>query len=117
VDLERPGAELVGWTLADVGGAKHRAPTVGEEGTDIGVPAFGDPSEPTHVPAGVLLGNDAEVAREAAPGAEAAQIPYDTDDRGCGEKSDAGHGEQSLDLGELFGERLELVLDVGAPAF
>jgi hypothetical protein len=114
VDLQSPGAEFVGRILEDVSGAEHGASPVGEKHADIGIAAFGDAAEPTYVTARVLLGNDAEVAREAASRGESTKIPDETDDGGCGEKSDAGNGEEPLDLGKLFGECVELVLDVGA---
>jgi len=84
---------------------------MGEEHTQVGVATLGDASEAANVATGVLLGNQAEVAREAAPRWEAAKIADEADDGGRGENSDAGDGEKSLDLSELFGECFELVLD------
>ena len=114
VDLPSPGAELVGRALTDVRRAEHGAPALGEEHTDVGVATLGDASEAANVATGVFLGNQAEVAREAAPRWEAAKIADEAHDGGRGQKSDAGNGEKSLDFRKLLGERLELVLDASA---
>ena len=114
VDLPRPGAELVGRALADVGRSEHGASAPREERTEVGVATLGDAPEAANVTTGVLFGNEAEVTREAASRWEAAQIPNEADDGGRGQKSDAGNGEKSLHLRKLLGERLELVLDASA---
>ena len=114
VDLPRPGAELVGRALADVGRSEHGASALREERTEVGVATLGDAPEAANVTTGVLFGNEAEVTREAASRWEAAQIPNEADDGGRGQKSDAGNGEKSLHLRKLLGERLELVLDASA---
>ena len=67
VDLPSPGAELVGRARTDVCRAEHGAPALGEEHTQVGVATLGDASEAANVATGVFLGNQAEVAREAAP--------------------------------------------------
>ena len=96
VDLLRPGAELVGRALADVGRSEHGASAPREERTEVGVATLGDTPEAANVTTGVLFGNEAEVTREAASRWEAAQIPNEADDGGRGQKSDAGNGDKSL---------------------
>ena len=107
MDLPRPGAELVGRALVDVGRSEHGASALREERTEVGVATLGDAPEAANVTTGVLFGNEAEVTREAVSRWEAAQIPNEADDGGRGQKSDAGNGEKSLHLRKLLGERLE----------
>ena len=47
VDLPRPGAELVGRALADVGRSEHGASALREERTEVGVATLGDAPEPS----------------------------------------------------------------------
>ena len=63
VDLPRPGAELVGRALADVGRSEHGASALREERTEVGVATLGDAPEAANVTTGVLFGNEAEVTR------------------------------------------------------
>ena len=59
VDLPRPGAELVGRALADVGHSEHGASALREERTEVGVATLGDAPEAANVTTGVLFGNEA----------------------------------------------------------
>ena len=49
VDLPRPGAELVGRALADVGRSEHGASALREERTEVGVATLGDAPEAANV--------------------------------------------------------------------
>ena len=49
VDLPRPGAELVGRALADVGCSEHGASALREERTEVGVATLGDAPEAANV--------------------------------------------------------------------
>ena len=54
-EFPRPGAELVGRALADVGRSEHGASALREERTEVGVATLGDAPEAANVTTGVLF--------------------------------------------------------------
>ena len=82
-----------------------------EQGSQVDVALLGDLAEMASVAGAVLAGGQAEPAAEVLAVGKAIWCADGGDQRGAGQKPDAGDGLQALDIGIGFGQGLELVLD------
>jgi hypothetical protein len=67
---------------------------VDQESSQVGVAAFGDGAEAWLQSAGVLAGNESEVAGEPTSGREAGRVADEADQRRGSQKADAGNAHE-----------------------
>lgn len=109
--VECPRAKSVGLGRL-AGGPEDGASAMSQEGSKVDVTLFADASEAAGRTGGAFARGKTQVAGEMSAGTESVYVADESDERGGGENSDAGDGEEAFDDGRVFGQGAKLLLGV-----